>query len=106
MLYTCVCVTSHSSFCRYGSQLSEFFLLEYASSLASHTSLWQVAMGYLSECPQQGRAYMEAYIERVPVDSERKVVKVLRVCEKYQLKEKGGWSFFKASLREGGGLSL
>ncbi|XP_064393229.1 nuclear pore complex protein Nup85-like [Halichondria panicea] len=72
----------------YGSQLSEFFLLEYASSLASHTSLWQVAMGYLSECPQQGRAYMEAYIERVPVDSERKVVKVLRVCEKYQLKEK------------------
>ncbi len=42
---------------------------------------------------------MEAYIERVPVESERKVCKVLRVCEKYQLKEKGELSLFVASLR-------
>ena len=77
------------SFLRYGSKLSEFFLLEYASSLIAHPSLWQVAMGYLSECPLQGRHYMEAYIERVPVESERKACKVLRLCEKYQLREQG-----------------
>ena len=46
-------------------------------------------MGYLSECPLQGRHYMEAYIERVPVASERKACKVLRLCEKYQLREQG-----------------
>ena len=74
---------------RYGSKLSEFFLLEYASSLVAHPSLWQVAMGYLSECPLQGRHYMEAYIERVPIESERKACKILRVCEKYELREQG-----------------
>ncbi len=69
--------------------MSEFFLLEYASSLSAHPSLWQVAMGYLSECPQQGRAYMEAYIQRIPLETSKKASKVLRLCEKYELKEQG-----------------
>jgi len=39
----------------YGSKLSEFLILEYASSLMAHQSLWQVAMDYFSQCPTQGR---------------------------------------------------
>ncbi len=39
----------------YGSNLREFLLLEYASSLMSHHSLWQTGVDYLDHCPQFGR---------------------------------------------------
>lgn len=35
------------------------------------------------------RAYIMAYIERVPLVSEYKALKVLRACNKYKLKEQG-----------------
>ena len=41
--------------CSFGSNLREFLLLEYASSLMSHPSLWQTSVDYLDHCPQFGR---------------------------------------------------
>lgn len=73
----------------YGSKLCEFLIIEYASSLLAHQSLWQIAMDYFNECPIQGRYYMALHIERIPLTSAKKAFKVLRLCEKFQLKEQG-----------------
>jgi nuclear pore complex protein Nup85 len=67
--------------------LTEFLIIEYASSLLAHPSLWQVAMDYLSECPTQGRHHMVLHLERIPLTSARKASKVLQLCRKFQLKE-------------------
>jgi nuclear pore complex protein Nup85 len=71
----------------YGAKLTEFLIIEYASSLLAHPSLWQVAMDYLSECPTQGRHHMVLHLERIPLTSARKASKVLQLCRKFQLKE-------------------
>ncbi|CAI8026143.1 Nuclear pore complex protein Nup85 [Geodia barretti] len=71
----------------YGAKLAEFLIIEYASSLLAHPSLWQVAMDYLSECPTQGRHHMVLHLERIPLTSARKAAKVLQLCRKFQLKE-------------------
>uniref|UniRef100_A0AAX7STQ9 Nuclear pore complex protein Nup85 n=1 Tax=Astatotilapia calliptera TaxID=8154 RepID=A0AAX7STQ9_ASTCA len=71
----------------FGSNLREFLLLEYASGLFTHHSLWQLAVDYFDHCPEFGRVYLELQIERVPLETERKALKVLRVCEQRQMSE-------------------
>uniref|UniRef100_A0A8C6LXX1 Nuclear pore complex protein Nup85 n=1 Tax=Nothobranchius furzeri TaxID=105023 RepID=A0A8C6LXX1_NOTFU len=73
--------------CSFGSNLREFLLLEYASGLFTHHSLWQCAVDYFDHCPEFGRVYLELQIERVPLDTERKALKVLRICEERQMSE-------------------
>ena len=46
-------------------------------------------MDYFSACPSKGKDYMKLCLERVPLETERKAVKVLRVCEQYQLIDTG-----------------
>ncbi len=58
-------------------------------TLLGHESLWQVAMDYFSVCPSKGKDYMKLCLERVPLETERKAIKVLRVCEQHQLIETG-----------------
>ncbi|XP_048576218.1 nuclear pore complex protein Nup85 isoform X2 [Nematostella vectensis] len=65
--------------------LREFLLLEYSASLMSHHSLWQVAVDYLKHCPQYGRAHLEEYIEHLPLETDKKATKVLRVCKHLDL---------------------
>ncbi|XP_046584711.1 nuclear pore complex protein Nup85-like [Haliotis rubra] len=65
----------------FGSNLREFLLLEYASTLMSHKSLWQVGVDYLDCCPVFGSKYLELYIERIPLETEKKAQKVLHICE-------------------------
>ncbi len=48
-------------------------------------SLWQVVAGYLDHCPEFGRHYLELFIERVPLQSEKKAMKVLRICEEREM---------------------
>ncbi|XP_047014843.1 nuclear pore complex protein Nup85 isoform X1 [Ictalurus punctatus] len=81
VLFNCVCV------CSFGSNLREFLVLEYASGLFSHHSLWQLAVDYFDHCPEFGRVYLELQIERVPLETERKALKVLRICEQRQMNE-------------------
>ncbi|XP_064594752.1 nuclear pore complex protein Nup85-like isoform X2 [Liolophura sinensis] len=65
----------------YGSNLREFLLLEYASGLMSHNSLWQIGIDYFDHCPEFGRSYLELYLEHIPLDTEKKAWKILRICE-------------------------
>jgi len=62
--------------------LREHILLEYAEGLLSHGSLWQVGVSYLDFCPQFGRQHLALHLEKLPVDSDAKATKVLRVLEK------------------------
>ncbi|KAL3876599.1 hypothetical protein ACJMK2_034424 [Sinanodonta woodiana] len=73
------CLKSHRLV--FGSDLREFLLLDYAASLMSHKSLWQVGVHYLDHCPLFGRSYLEQYIERMSYESEKKAVKLLHICE-------------------------
>ncbi|KAK1162329.1 nuclear pore complex protein Nup85-like [Acipenser oxyrinchus oxyrinchus] len=85
LLDHCKLLQSHNL--HFGSNLREFLLLEYASGLFTHHSLWQLAVDYFDHCPEFGRMYLELQIERVPLDTERKALKVLRICEQRQLAE-------------------
>jgi nuclear pore complex protein Nup85 len=66
----------------YGGSLREFLLLEYASSLMGHTSLWQVGADYFLHCPVYGKHYLETYLDRIPPESDIKAMKLLRLCNK------------------------
>ncbi|KAG7325967.1 hypothetical protein KOW79_010892 [Hemibagrus wyckioides] len=85
LLDHCKLLQSHNL--HFGSNLREFLVLEYASGLFSHHSLWQLAVDYFDHCPEFGRVYLELQIERVPLETERKALKVLRICEKRQMNE-------------------
>jgi len=63
-----------------GAGPREFLLLELATSLCSHHSLWQVGLLYLDHCPVQGRQRAELLLERVPVDTEQKATKVIHMA--------------------------
>ncbi|XP_041364866.1 nuclear pore complex protein Nup85-like [Gigantopelta aegis] len=71
----------------FGSNLREYLLLEYASSLMSHKSLWQVGVDYLDFCPVFGRKYLEHFIEHMPVETEKKAHKLVHICEERNMQE-------------------
>ncbi|XP_077058242.1 nuclear pore complex protein Nup85 [Siphateles boraxobius] len=85
LLDHCKLLQSHNL--DFGSNLREFLVLEYASGLFTHHSLWQLAVDYFDHCPEFGRVYLELQLERVPLDTERKAIKVLRICEDRQMSE-------------------
>ncbi|KAL4240413.1 Nucleoporin nup85 [Mactra antiquata] len=85
LLHHCGQLESHRL--QFGSNLREFLLLDYATSLMSHRSLWQVGIDYLDSCPEFGRQYLELFVEKIPIESERKAHKVLSVCEKRNMSE-------------------
>jgi len=63
-----------------GAGLREFLLLDYATSLLSHNSLWQLGLVYLDHCPLQGRQRAEVLLERVALTSEYKAGKVVQLA--------------------------
>ncbi|XP_030893292.1 nuclear pore complex protein Nup85-like isoform X1 [Leptonychotes weddellii] len=73
----------------FGSNMREFLLLEYASGLFAHHSLWQLGVDYFDYCPELGRVSLELHIERIPLSTEQKALKVLRICEQRQMTEQG-----------------
>ncbi|XP_066471180.1 nuclear pore complex protein Nup85 [Tiliqua scincoides] len=85
LLDHCNLLQSHNLY--FGSNMREYLLLEYASGLFSHHSLWQLAVDYFDYCPEYGRAYLELHIERIPLDTEHKALKVLRICEQRMMSE-------------------
>ncbi|KAH0629481.1 hypothetical protein JD844_011571 [Phrynosoma platyrhinos] len=85
LLDHCNLLQSHNLY--FGSNMREYLLLEYASGLFSHHSLWQLAVDYFDHCPEYGRAYLEHHIERIPLDTEYKALKVLRICEQRMMNE-------------------
>ncbi|XP_061702416.1 nuclear pore complex protein Nup85 [Syngnathoides biaculeatus] len=85
LLDHCQLLQSHNL--HFGSNLREFLLLEYASGLFTHHSLWQLAVDYFDHCQEFGRVYLELQMERIPLETERKALKVLRICEQRQMSE-------------------
>uniref|UniRef100_A0A8B9Q0D3 Nuclear pore complex protein Nup85 n=1 Tax=Apteryx owenii TaxID=8824 RepID=A0A8B9Q0D3_APTOW len=85
LLDHCKLLQSHNLY--FGSNMREFLLLEYASGLFSHYSLWQLGVDYFDHCPEYGRVYLELHIERIPLNTEQKALKVLRICEQRQMHE-------------------
>ncbi|XP_002722991.1 nuclear pore complex protein Nup85 isoform X1 [Oryctolagus cuniculus] len=85
LLDHCRLLQSHNLY--FGSNMREFLLLEYASGLFAHHSLWQLGVDYFDCCPELGRASLELHIERIPLNTEQKALKVLRVCEQRQMTE-------------------
>jgi len=63
-----------------GAGLREFLLLDLATCLCSHHSLWQAGVLYLDHCPVQGRQRAELLLERVPIESEKKGSKVINMA--------------------------
>lgn len=54
-----------------------------------HLSLWQLGVDYFDYCPELGRVSLELHIERIPLNTEQKALKVLRICEQRQMTEQG-----------------
>lgn len=52
-------------------------------------------MDYFDHCPEYGRVYLELHIERIPLSTEQKALKVLRICEQRQMHEQG-WCIFQS----------
>ncbi|VFV45907.1 nuclear pore complex protein nup85 [Lynx pardinus] len=91
LLDHCKLLQSHNLY--FGSNMREFLLLEYASGLFAHHSLWQLGVDYFDYCPELGRVSLELHIERIPLSTEQKALKVLRICEQRQMTDKGyEWS--------------
>lgn len=61
-------------------------------------SLWQLGVDYFDHCPELGRVSLELHIERIPLSTEQKALKVLRVCEQRQMTEQGEWLLCPAYL--------
>ncbi|KAK2507364.1 hypothetical protein MC885_012710 [Smutsia gigantea] len=85
LLDHCQLLQSHNLY--FGSNMREFLLLEYASGLFAHHSLWQLGVDYFDYCPELGRVSLELHIERIPLSTEQKALKVLRICEQRQMTE-------------------
>ncbi|KAM3921196.1 nuclear pore complex protein Nup85 [Leptodactylus fuscus] len=85
LLDHCQLFQSHNLY--FGSNMREHLLLEYASGLFSHHSLWQLGVDYFDHCPELGRVYLELHMERIPLTTEKKALKALRICEQRQMAE-------------------
>lgn len=59
------------------------------SALLGPRSLWQLGVDYFDYCPELGRVSLELHIERIPLSTEQKALKVLRICEQRQMTEQG-----------------
>ncbi|XP_077710316.1 nuclear pore complex protein Nup85 isoform X4 [Canis aureus] len=92
LLDHCKLLQSHNLY--FGSNMREFLLLEYASGLFAHHSLWQLGVDYFDYCPELGRVSLELHIERIPLSTEQKALKVLRICEQRQMTEQGKYREF------------
>ncbi|XP_035213593.1 nuclear pore complex protein Nup85-like isoform X2 [Stegodyphus dumicola] len=60
----------------------EFLIKNYADTLMSHSSLWQIGLDYLDHCQINARALQEIYLERIPLQTEAKARKILFLAKK------------------------
>lgn len=65
------------------------FMIGMLDDFFSPLSLWQLGVDYFDHCPEYGRVYLELHIERIPLNTEQKALKVLRICEQRQMHEQG-----------------
>ena len=76
-------------FRRSGGNLREYLLVEYASNLSNLDCYWQVVVDYLAYCGPQSDHYLPLFIQKIPLSSETKAAKVLRLCHKQGYTDEG-----------------
>lgn len=81
---SCPAAALHSE---YGDDIRTSRITEFASSLLAQPSLFSLAPAYFASCGAFGMACLEAYLERLPLDCERKALKLLRVCHNNHLEQ-------------------
>ncbi|XP_012258938.2 nuclear pore complex protein Nup85 [Athalia rosae] len=65
------------------SQLHESLILDYATTLMGHHSLWQCGASYFEHCPTQGLTRLQTLLQSIPLGSEARVNKIIDIaCEK------------------------
>eukprot|EP00041_Stephanoeca_diplocostata_P017453 m.351658 g.351658 ORF g.351658 m.351658 type:complete len:666 (+) comp20703_c0_seq2:285-2282(+) len=74
---SCPAAILHAEF---GDDIRTSRITEFASSLLAQPSLCSLAPAYFASCGPFGMACLEAHLERMPVDCERKALKLLQVC--------------------------
>ncbi|KAG9325016.1 hypothetical protein KVV02_000525 [Mortierella alpina] len=62
------------------SDIRDFFIMSYAQSLMSDSTLWEVIAGYLLNSGHSGRAMLSEWLCHVPLESSEKAQKVLKFC--------------------------
>lgn len=67
------------------AQLRESLILEYGSLLMEHKSLWSVGLSYLASVPPEGPRRAELFLERLPVDTEAKAMRIVAEAKKHGL---------------------
>ncbi|XP_059056919.1 nuclear pore complex protein Nup85 [Achroia grisella] len=67
------------------TRLRDSLILEYGCLLMEHKSLWSVGLSYLASCPPEGLRRAELMLERVPLHSNAKAMRVLAEAKKYGL---------------------
>ncbi|CAK8696312.1 unnamed protein product [Clavelina lepadiformis] len=65
-----------------GTNVREHLIVEYTSSLSNFDSFWPVVVDYLSFCGSLSNHYLGLFVQRIPLSSEKKAAKVIRICEK------------------------
>ncbi|KAI1295596.1 Nuclear pore complex protein Nup85 [Halotydeus destructor] len=68
-----------------GDKLRESLLLDYADGLMSHSSLWQVSFNYYDSCFENGRQRLQLLLDRLPIENEKKALKVIEMAGKRNL---------------------
>ncbi|VVC88826.1 unnamed protein product, partial [Leptidea sinapis] len=66
-------------------RLRNSLILEYGSLLMEHRSLWCAGLSYLATCAAEGLNRAELLLERIPIDSEAKAMRVVAEAKKYGL---------------------
>ncbi|XP_038212291.1 nuclear pore complex protein Nup85 [Zerene cesonia] len=69
------------------TRLRDSLILEYGSLMMEHKSLWSVGLSYLVTCPPEGLKRAELLLERIPLDSEAKAMRIIAEANKYGLLE-------------------
>ncbi|XP_064080429.1 nuclear pore complex protein Nup85-like isoform X2 [Macrobrachium nipponense] len=61
-------------------ELRESLLLDYASVLVGHPSLWQVGILYLDHCGPSGLAMSQAVLQRIPLTDDSRASKIIQMA--------------------------
>ncbi|CAI5437466.1 unnamed protein product [Caenorhabditis angaria] len=56
-------------------------ILNYASSLILHSSLWEIGVGYLLQCGTEGLLRLESHIEGIHIEDEEMAENLFEICE-------------------------
>ncbi|ORX56070.1 Nucleoporin, Nup85-like protein [Piromyces finnis] len=71
----------------YNCDLASWFKINYADSLGLQNDNWEIALGYVSTCPDDIKESLKTeLINHIPLNSEDKVKKLILNCKKYNLK--------------------